>query len=376
MKRLFKCAGIIGLSTIASATLAQDSGVIGPSPYEFTTQTWMEPFAQEGFTWGGNSGVYVESEDRIFFLQRGETQLPEPLPPEYTNFAGSLGWNVLRGRGRIWRNCIYVIDSEGNLLEIWDQWDHLFMGTDGPGPHRIRQNPYDEEKRVWVIDETGHIIYVFSNDGEQLLMTLGEKNMPGNDQTHYHLPQDVAFLPDGKFLVADGLGDNKRIVVRNADGSYHSEFGEGGDEVHQFASVHSLAMGPDERLYALDRDHRNVKVFQQTAAPSSSNYPSYNYVTTWRDLGMPLDITVGQESAWVTDLNPPKIVQFNLDGSREYTWPLPTEGPDFWIEMHSLSVDENGNLYGTDNQAARPQKLVPRSDADPDHLVQPQYVPL
>ena len=72
MKRLFKCAGIIGLSTIASATLAQDSGVIGPSPYEFTTQTWMEPFAQEGFTWGGNSGVYVESEDRIFFLQRGE----------------------------------------------------------------------------------------------------------------------------------------------------------------------------------------------------------------------------------------------------------------------------------------------------------------
>ena len=250
------------------------------------------------------------------------------------------------------------------------------MGTDGPCPHRIRQNPDDEEKRVWVIDETGHIIYVFSNDGEQLLMTLGEKNMPGNDQTHYHLPQDVAFLPDGKFLVADGLGDNKRIVVRNADGSYHSEFGEGGDEVHQFASVHSLAMGPDERLYALDRDHRNVKVFQQTAAPSSSNYPSYNYVTTWSDLGMPLDITVGQESAWVTDLNPPKIVQFNLDGSREYTWPLPTEGPDFWIEMHSLSVDENGNLYGTDNQAARPQKLVPRSDADPDHLVQPQYVPL
>ena len=160
MKRLFKCAGIIGLSAITNAAFAQDSGVIGPSPYEFTTQTWMEPFAQEGFTWGGNSGVHVESEDRIFFLQRGETQLPEPLPPQYTNFAGSLGWNVLRGRGRIWRNCIYVIDSEGNVLEIWDQWDHLFMGTDGPGPHRIRQNPYDEEKRVWVIDETLSLIHI------------------------------------------------------------------------------------------------------------------------------------------------------------------------------------------------------------------------
>jgi hypothetical protein len=59
-------------------------------------------------------------------------------------------------------------------------------------------------------------------------MTLGEKNVSGDDETHYHLPQDVVFLPDGKFLIADGLGDNKRIVVRNADGSYHSEFGDPG----------------------------------------------------------------------------------------------------------------------------------------------------
>ncbi|MDP6414162.1 MAG: hypothetical protein QGG54_03895 [Gammaproteobacteria bacterium] len=375
MKIVKFCAALVVVGIISSPLSAQDTGVIGPSPYEFTTQTWMQPFAQDGFTWGGNSGVHVESEDRIFFLQRGETELPDPLPPEYTNFAGSLGWNVLRGRGRVWRNCIYVIDSNGNVLEVWGQWDHLFMGTDGPGPHRIRQSPYDPDKRVWVIDETGHIIYVFSNDGERLLMTLGEKNVGGRDETHYHLPQDVVFLPDGKFLIADGLGDNKRIVVRNADGSYRSEFGEAGDAAHQFASVHSMALGPDEHLYALDRDQRNIKVFRQTANHGADSYPEYEYVTTWGDLGMPLDITVSEESAWVTDLNPPKIVQFNLDGSREYTWPLPTEGPDFWIEMHSLSIDDDGNLYGTDNQAGRPQKLVPRSDANSDHLVRPQYIP-
>lgn len=375
MRYLMTGVGTLLLFLVIPAAMAQDTGVIGPSPYNFTTESWMDPFAEDGFTWGGNSGVHVESKDRIYFLQRGETELPNPLPPEYTSFAGSLGWNVLRGRGRVWRNCIYVIDSEGNVLEVWNQWDHLFTGTDGPGPHRIRQSPYDEEKRVWVIDETGHIIYVFSNDGEHLLMTLGEKNIAGNDETHYHFPQDVAFLPDGKLLIADGLGDNRRIVVRNADGSYHSEFGEGGEELHQFASVHSLALGPDEHLYALDRDHRNVKVFQQTARRDSESYPSFEYVTTWADLGMPLDITVSEDNAWVTDLNPPKIVQFNLDGSREYTWPLPTEGPDFWIEMHSLSVDEDGNLYGTDNQAGRPQKLVPRSDADAGHLVRRPFVP-
>jgi hypothetical protein len=374
MRQLKISAAMLMLGALAAPALAQDTGVIGPSPYDFTTETWIQPFAEDGFTWGGNSGVVVESKDRIFFLQRGETELPNPIPDNYTRFAGSMGWNILRGRGRTWRNCIYVLNSEGEVLEVWDQWDHLFMGTDGPGPHRLRMNPYDEEKKLWLIDETGHIIYVFSNDGEQLLMTLGEKNVPGNDETHYSQPQDIAFLPDGKFLIADGLG-NKRIVVRNADGSYHSEFGEEGSGDHQFGSVHSLAWGPDEHLYALDRDNRDIKIFQQTARQSSADYPKYEYVTNWGDLGMPLDITVSNDSAWVTDLNPPKIVQFNLDGSREYTWNLPVEGPHMWIEMHSLSVDNDGNLYGTDNQAGRPQKLVPRSDANPDHIVRPQYVP-
>jgi hypothetical protein len=374
MRQLKISAAMLMLGALAAPALAQDTGVIGPSPYDFTTETWIQPFAEDGFTWGGNSGVVVESKDRIFFLQRGETELPNPVPDNYTRFAGSMGWNILRGRGRTWRNCIYVLNSEGEVLEVWDQWDHLFMGTDGPGPHRLRMNPYDEEKKLWLIDETGHIIYVFSNDGEQLLMTLGEKNVPGNDETHYSQPQDIAFLPDGKFLIADGLG-NKRIVVRNADGSYHSEFGEEGSGDHQFGSVHSLAWGPDEHLYALDRDNRDIKIFQQTARQSSADYPKYEYVTNWGDLGMPLDITVSNDSAWVTDLNPPKIVQFNLDGSREYTWNLPVEGPHMWIEMHSLSVDNDGNLYGTDNQAGRPQKLVPRSDANPDHIVRPQYVP-
>lgn len=358
----------------ANQALAQDAGPVGPSPYEFTSEQWLPPFAQQGRTWGGNSGVYVQNPDRIFFLQRGETELPDPIPDDYTRFAGSMGWNILRGRGRIWNNCIYIVNSEGDVLEVWDQWDYLFHGTDGPGPHRIKISPYDPENRVWVVDETGHIIYVFSNDGEELLMTLGEKNVPGDDETHYNLPQDIVFLPDGKFLVADGLG-NRRIVVRNADGSYHSEFGEGGDAAHQFSSVHILALGPDEKLYAVDRDAANVKVFQQTAAHSSPSYPVFEHVDTWGGLDIPLSIIVGSDSAWVTDLRPPKLIKFDFDGNREYTWHLPEEGPHMWIEMHSMDIDAAGNLYATDNQAGRPQKLVPKPDADPALLVQPQYIP-
>ncbi len=374
MRTLLAKLAVCTLATsLTLPALAQDSGVVGPSPYDYVTQTWMQSFAGEGMTFGGTSGVYVQNKDRIFFLQRGETRLPNPIPQSYAGFPASLGWNVLQGRGRVWQNCIYVVNSEGEVLEVWDHWDHLFTGTDGPGPHRLRMSPYDPENRLWLVDETNHIIYVFSNDGESLLMTLGEKGIPGNDATHYRQPQDVAFLPNGMFLVGDGLGGNNRIVVRNADGSYRSEFGEGGDASHQFASVHSLAMGPEQKLYALDRDKRDVKVFRQTAALDSADYPNYQYEATWTGLDLPLDITVSDDAAWVTDIRPPKIVKFNLDGTPEYTWRLPVEGPDMWIEMHSLAADEDGNLYGTDNQAGRPQKMVQRSDADPDHFVRRPY---
>src|SRR6266702_494743 len=95
------------------------------------------------------------------------------------------------------------------------------VASSGPGPHRVRISPYDSERRVWVINEAFNTIYVFSNDGSELLKTLGEKNVSGNDATHFGKPQDVAFLPDGRILVADGL-DNHRIVILGRDGEYIS----------------------------------------------------------------------------------------------------------------------------------------------------------
>ena len=36
------------LNTVSTSLLAQDLGIIGPSPYEFNTQGWMQPFAEDG----------------------------------------------------------------------------------------------------------------------------------------------------------------------------------------------------------------------------------------------------------------------------------------------------------------------------------------
>jgi hypothetical protein len=62
----------------------------------------------------------------------------------------------------------------------------------------------------------------------------------------------VAFLPDGRILVADGL-DNHRVMILDRDGRYLSEFGGPGKGPGQFSGVHAVAVGPDGRIFALDR---------------------------------------------------------------------------------------------------------------------------
>ena len=109
---------------------------------------WQQPFAEPGFAFGGNSGVFAESADRILIAMRGETRLPSPLPTAYRGFAGSIGINVLTKTDlRVWRNCLYSVDRAGKVKERWPQWDSLCDGSNGPGPHRVRISPYDSQKR-------------------------------------------------------------------------------------------------------------------------------------------------------------------------------------------------------------------------------------
>ncbi len=347
---------------------AEIRGQSGPSPYDIM-RGWQKPFAQGGFAFGGNSGVFAESPNRIFVAQRGETRLPDPVPPAFAGFAGSIGINVLNDTARrLWRNCLYTLDGEGKVKELWTQWDRLCEGSSGPGPHRIRISPYDREHRVWLINETFDQIYVLSNDGSKLLKTLGEKNVPGTDATHFGKPQDVAFLPDGRILVADGL-DNHRVMILDSDAKYISEFGGFGKGPGQFNGVPALAVGPHGLIFALDRSGGRINVFRTTADPAK-----VEFVDAWGGLTLPLDIIVNEDSLWITDLGPLRFIKLDFKGNHLYTWKVPSELPDGYLEVHSITVDLAGNLYGGDNQYGRTQKLVPKRGADPSLLVGQPWV--
>src|ERR1700735_5531948 len=109
-----------GTPALFAQSPAVVSGPVGPSPYN-VVRYWHQPFSEPGFAFGGNSGVFAESPDRILIAQRGETRLPDPLPSTYTGFAGSLGMNVLTATDKrvMKKNFLYVLDGDGKVREHW-----------------------------------------------------------------------------------------------------------------------------------------------------------------------------------------------------------------------------------------------------------------
>ena len=252
------------------ALLEQASG-----PYE-AVDGWLKPFAEAGYAFGSATGVFAESPDRVFVAQSGEIRLPDPVPDGFNGYVGSIGLNALdAGDNRVWRNSIFVVDGDGNLVDAWTQWDEMFEG--GAGPHKIKINPFDPDRKVWVVDETNHQLHAFSNDGSEIVMSLGAGGA-GSDETHFDTPRDVAFLEDGSIFVGDS--GNSRVVKLDAEGNFVTSWGVQGNERGQFNGIHAVATDSIGRIYVADRDNDRVQVFNETTR-SVWYHPNISPVATW-----------------------------------------------------------------------------------------------
>ena len=171
-------AAVLTAGLVSADARAQKGGEDETGPY-VAIDRWMKPFARPGYIQGSQGGVFAESANRIFVLNRGELKLPDTLPAAFNGAWGSLGQQATLATSEL-RNCILVLDSNGQVIESWTQWDKLFQG--GRGPHHVKISPYDRERHVWVVDDNRHQVFEFTNDGRELVRTLGEAGVPGNDE--------------------------------------------------------------------------------------------------------------------------------------------------------------------------------------------------
>ncbi|WP_460237991.1 6-bladed beta-propeller [Aurantivibrio plasticivorans] len=358
----FLCFSFLSPSLLSQSwqDLYQPTANHGESPYNPVSE-WLKPFAEEGFVWGSHPGLVVESAERIFVIQRGELHVPDPKPSGFTHYYGSAeGINALRVRPeqRVMRNVIFVVNSEGKLLEVWNQWDYLFANT--AGPHKVAISPHDPERKVWVVNDARHQIHAFSNDGEKLLMSLGTWNESAEDETHLGRPQDIAFLSNGDIIVADGI-ENSRVVRFDKNGKFISAWGSKGSKPGQFDVVHAVAVDKQDRIYVADRSNDRIQVFDKHG----------KLLNIWNELNFPNHILITEnQDVWVADNQPVRLIKFDTEGNRLFSWDAHGRGAGEFEELHEFSVDNLGNWYGADNLLGRSQKFVPKASANPKQLIQ------
>ena len=357
--------------TILAAACIAVSGLLAPpaylqqgdkggedetGPYEVVA-SWPQPWAKPGYIWGSQPGVFAETPNRIFLAVRGELKLPPTLGRGFNGIWGSLGERATVPKAEM-RNCILVVDASGKVVEAWNQWDALFEG--GAGPHKIKINPYDPERHVWVVNDSMQQIYEFSNDGKQLVMTLGEKGVAGEDEKHFGQPQDIAFLPDGAMVVADGLR-NSRVVKLDKRGTFVKAWGTRGNGPGQFSGLHGIETDKRGRIYVADRGNKRLQIFDADGT----------HLDTWPNLRFPnhVLVTADQQQVWISDGTNARILKYDMNGKLLYWWGVYGTTPGTFWEMHQFSVDTEGNLYAADSFGGRTQKFRPRADADRSKLV-------
>ena len=353
----------------------------------------------EKWTWGAIQGVFAESADRIFVIQRGllpkinrpETRFVEDqgirlLFPVGRNYSwrdntmpwrdatqaspdhnNDHGWNIwqsagyIKGVDALWENCVVVINREGDIVETWNQWDSMWVK-----PHAVHINPYDPDKHVWIVDDFAHAIYKFTNDGKEIIQTLGVPNEPGQDEKHFARPTFMAFSEDAIF-VADGYV-NSRVIKFDLEGNYLLQWGQEGtlpDDTRPgyFNALHGIDIDPESgRVYVSDRMNNRIQVFDQNG----------NFIFQWRVGDPPSDVQyliVSNGALWVMDAGTTKLLKYDLEGNFLNSWGTwGTFSGGMW-GVHGMTVDEEGNFYISEVNTGRVQKFTPRTGVNPDYLI-------
>ena len=388
-------------SAVPDAIGAQDVS----GPYE-VVEGWPQDLStlpgHEQWTYGGARGIFAESPNRVFLLGGGE--LPKVARPQTRLFpeigpnvqfplaglpwrnantasppgAGGSGQDPAKGmeiwRGASaphrelgvdsrWEHSLVVVNAEGRIIEEWTQWDKLFKR-----PHAVYISPYDAEKHVWVVDDHTHAIYKFTNDGKQLVQTIGTPNVPGADGTHFNRPTFMAWLPDGSFYVSDGY-NGTRVAKFDAEGTFQFDFGMRGDPGKEtrpgyMNNVHGVAVDLEtRRVFVNDRDNHRIQIFDEKGT----------YLSEWKIAVSPSSlhfVQIGADRAVVAfDRNTHKMLKYDLDGHLLYAWGTVADFPGTLWGVHGMSTDQEGNLYVAEVDAGRFQKFRPRPGANPAYLI-------
>jgi DNA-binding beta-propeller fold protein YncE len=344
-----------GISATIAAVQLQKGGTDQYGPYTPVRQ-WFKPVRQGYFERGAS--VFAESPDRI--IVTSDFEAPMPLYGDASESPTTPRASPSRDH-----HYVMILDGNGNVVDEWKQWDYLFNC-----PHEVQISPYDPDRSVWIADRDNSQVFKFSHDGKKLLMTLGEKGVVANDDTHFGHPADVSFAPDGSFYVADGY-INTRVIKFDKNGKRLLTWGSEGSGPGQFrVQVHDVAVDEQGRVYVADRGNNRIQVFDANG----------KYLDEWDNVFNPNYIYITKDHyVWVLSGQEGRLVKYDMNGHLITYWGTPAQQAYFgpaegqFDDPHAMSMDSAGNLYVANysERAVGVVKFVPNPSADRSRLVSP-----
>lgn len=275
------------IAFLALGTAAQAQPAV-PNPFG-PGEAWGSLPA--GRSWGSTSAIY-------------------PHRDEQGRFTGRI-WVAERCAGSNCRSSdldpILLFEPDGELIRSFGSGMFIW-------PHGIHA---DHQGNLWVADAVhtdcktggedgrGHQVHKFSPDGE-LLLSLGTAGVPGESETAFSCPSDVAVARNGDIFVGDGHnhghGGNNRIVRLRSDGKFIESWGSAGPEDGQFSGIHALAVDSQDRLFVGDRANQRIQIFSTDGT----------HLATWTQFGSPSGIFIdADDTLYVADSDS----GFDPDGS-------------------------------------------------------------
>lgn len=311
----------------ATASLAQPQHAVVPG--------W--PQLPEGHVLGLCAGVGVDAQNHVFVFHRSGRVWSKPFPKE-----------------PIAAPTVSVFDgATGRLLHTWGAKRFIM-------PHGLT---VDQAGNLWLTDVGLHQVFKCSPEG-QVLLTLGEGGVPGDDATHFNLPTDVAVLADGSFYVSDGYR-NTRVMKCSASGRFEFEWGTKGRGPGEFNLPHGITVDAQGRIIVCDRENERLQVFDAKGS----------FLHEWKgpQLGKPYGIATGPDGhLFVIDGGSPslkrelrgKAVELDLSGQVLDTFGSYGKEDGQFQLGHDIAVGPDGAVYVAEGTGARVQKFVRKKAAE------------
>lgn len=265
----------------------------------------------EGWSFMDVGGLAIDSEDRIYVLNRGD-------------------------------HPVMIFDREGNLLDSWGEG--FFKSA-----HGIYVSP---DGFIYCTDDGDHTVSKFTSEGK-LLLTLGTKGKPsdtGFEQKAtlqeswdtikggppFNRPTAVALSAAGEIYVTDGHA-NVRVHKFTPDGKLLFSWGEPGNDPGQFKVPHFPWVDKQERVWIADQENHRIQIFNAKG----------EFLDQWTGFKRPNCIFIDDEAVvYISELGR-RVSIFTIDGKLLARWG--SEGEEratgLFLGPHAIVVDSRGDLY-------------------------------